>query len=123
MSPCADGGGEDVTREIEGTVKGASASIFSGFLYGKAKNAHLWAWTSFILKAAPVWNEPVSWGCQYFSLSAHTEHSWGCHCPAWGGFSSFSSPEQKALRAPRADAALGLELLLWKTALGERSHL
>lgn len=44
----------------------------------------------------------------------------------WGGFSSFSSSEQrwqKALRAPCADAALELELLLWKTALGERSHL
>lgn len=38
-------------------------------------------------------------------------------------FLPLSTAGRKAQRVPCADAALGLELLLWKTALGERSHL
>lgn len=94
-----------MTPEIEVTVKGI-ASIFPVFFYQKAKSAHLRTWSSFILKAAPVWGGEPVFG------DVITQPG------MWGGFSSFSACEQrwqKALRAPCADAAgaVALEKSTW----------
>lgn len=63
VSACDDGRGKKMLSwETEVTVKGM-VSIFSTFLYWKAKNVSFLTWSSFILKVDTVLGKPISLRC------------------------------------------------------------